>query len=219
MTLPKPRAILFDWDNTLVDTWPIIHAALNMTLRYMEHPEWSLEKVRANVKKSMRESFPEMFGDRWEEASKHFQTSYRSLHLQELTALKGCEQMLAAIPDDVFVGVVSNKVGSTLRMEIPALGWEKYFDIAIGATDAARDKPHADPALLALKDSGIAPGPDVWFVGDTSADLGCAENAGLSAILYGEHEPQGMMFEGHPFAAHVRDQQELEALIRASCAA
>ena len=74
--LPRPRAILFDWDNTLVDTWPLIHAALNQTLRHMQHPEWSLEKVRANVKKSMRESFPEMFGDRWEVAAKHYQDSY-----------------------------------------------------------------------------------------------------------------------------------------------
>jgi phosphoglycolate phosphatase len=26
-----PRAILFDWDNTLVDTWPTILDALNTT--------------------------------------------------------------------------------------------------------------------------------------------------------------------------------------------
>ena len=88
-TLPKPRAILFDWDNTLVDTWPLIHSALNMTLRYMGHPEWSLEKVHAEVKHSMRDSFPAMFGDRWEEAGKHYQASYRSINLSELTPLPG----------------------------------------------------------------------------------------------------------------------------------
>ena len=27
--LPRPRAILFDWDNTLVDSWVTIHEALN----------------------------------------------------------------------------------------------------------------------------------------------------------------------------------------------
>jgi phosphoglycolate phosphatase len=27
--LSIPRAILFDWDNTLVDTWPLIHTAMN----------------------------------------------------------------------------------------------------------------------------------------------------------------------------------------------
>ena len=29
--LPRPRAILFDWDNTLVDSWVTIHEALNIT--------------------------------------------------------------------------------------------------------------------------------------------------------------------------------------------
>ena len=215
--LPKPRAILFDWDNTLVDTWPLIHKALNMTLRYMAHPEWSLEKVKAEVAHSMRDSFPALFGDRWEEAATHYQTSYRAIHLADLHPLAGAEQMLAAIPRDrVFTAVVSNKQGNTLRQEIPAIGWSKYFEAAIGATDAARDKPHADPALLALSKAGIPAGPDVWFIGDTIADLGCAQNAGLSAVFYSEHETVSQIYDGYPFAAQVRSLAELEALIRAN---
>ncbi len=212
-----PRAILFDWDNTLVDTWPLIHKALNMTLRHMEHPEWSLARVRAEVAHSMRDSFPAMFGERWQEAATHYQNSYRAIHLQELMALPGAEAMLAAIPEDVFVGVVSNKQGVTLRKEIPQLGWSEHFDVAIGSTDAPRDKPYADPALLALQDSGIEAGPDVWFIGDTIADLGCAKNAGMSAILYGDHQTDGSSYDGYPFVAQAKDQAELQALIAKAC--
>ena len=32
MRLRPPRALLFDWDNTLVDTWSVIHHALMATL-------------------------------------------------------------------------------------------------------------------------------------------------------------------------------------------
>ena len=218
-SLPKPRAILFDWDNTLVDTWPLIHQALNMTLRFMDHPEWSLDKVKNEVKQSMRDSFPLMFGDRWQEAAQFYQNSYRSIHLEALEALPGAAEMLAAIPEHVFTGVVSNKQGNTLRLEIPALGWDDFFDVAVGASDAARDKPHADPAIFALANSGITAGPDVWFVGDTDADLGCAKNAGFSAIFYSTHPTEGMQFDGYPFAAQVRDQQELTDLIKTSFAA
>ena len=28
LKLPKPKAVIFDWDNTLVDTWPLIHQAI-----------------------------------------------------------------------------------------------------------------------------------------------------------------------------------------------
>jgi phosphoglycolate phosphatase len=29
--MQRPRAILFDWDNTLVDSWAVIHEALVVT--------------------------------------------------------------------------------------------------------------------------------------------------------------------------------------------
>ena len=211
MTLTKPTAILFDWDNTLVDTWPTIHTALNMTLRYMQHPEWSLEKVKTNVKQSMRDSFPEMFGNRWEEAAEHYQQSYRSIHLAHLQPLAGAVAMLSAAK--VPLGVVSNKRGDTLRTEMQHLGWEHFFTAAVGAGDAARDKPHAEPALLALEKLKLSPTRSVWFVGDTVVDLQCATAAGLTPILYGDHLTQGAAHEGAPFAAHARDLQALQEMI------
>ena len=212
--LPAPRAILFDWDNTLVNTWPLIHRALNMTLRHMDHPEWTYERVTSEVKQSMRDSFPAMFGDRWKEAADHYQQSYRSMHLEALTPLPDVLEMLAAIErSHVFVGVVSNKQGPTLRKEIEALGWEKYFDVAVGASDAARDKPHPDPVLLALKDTGIAPAADVWFVGDTGVDLAVAQATGCTAILYGDVQTNGTTYDDFPFIAHARDHVALRAWI------
>lgn len=214
-TLTKPAAVLFDWDNTLVDTWPTIHRALNMTLDYMKHPLWTLEYVKATVKKSMRESFPEMFAERWEEAAKHYQQSYRSLHLEHLAPLPGAEEVLRLLrTHGIFTGVVSNKTGETLRMELPNIGWENYFDVAVGAGDAARDKPSADPALLALKNYAGARAEAVWFVGDTAVDLECAAAIGATAILYGDHMTESEMHDGHRFAAHVHDHVELNALLQ-----
>ena len=64
--LKKPKAVIFDWDNTLVDTWPLIHRAINTTMNAMGKEEWSLQKVKDTVHKSMRESFPGIFGDNWQ---------------------------------------------------------------------------------------------------------------------------------------------------------
>lgn len=212
--LPAPRAILFDWDNTLVNTWPLIHSALNMTLRHMDHPEWTYDRVRREVKQSMRDSFPVMFGERWKEAAKHYQTSYRSLHLDQLVPLADVTAMLEAIARPaVFVGVVSNKQGETLRKEIAHLGWAHYFDVAVGASDAARDKPHPDPVLLALRDSGISPAADVWFVGDTSIDIDCANATGCTPILFGDCTEDWINESTHPYAAHVPTHADFRALV------
>lgn len=213
MTLPKPAAIIFDWDNTLVDTWPMIHTALNMTMRYMEHPEWSFEKVKSNVTKSMRDSFPELFKDRWEEAAQHYQQSYRAIHLETIKPLEGAEQMLQRAATQATLGIVSNKRGDSLRKELAHLGWDKYFATAVGSGDAAHDKPAGDPVWMALAAMDIPRTAPVWFIGDTVVDIECAKNIGATAILYGDHPTEGNIFEGFPYAAQVRSHEELTQLI------
>ncbi len=215
MALSKPKAILFDWDNTLVDTWPIIHAALHETFLKLNQTPWTMEQVQARVKKSMRDSFPEVFGADWQLAAEFYQTAYRSRNLTQLKPLDGAEETLRWLLDntDYYVAVVSNKKGINLRQEVEALGWGKYFKALVGADDASHDKPHKAPVELALKDSGVAAGADVWFVGDSEIDMECAQNTGCVGILYGTPDGiDGKQFGGFPYAAHGRDQAELRAV-------
>jgi len=212
--LTKPQAVIFDWDNTLVDTWPVIHRALNATLSHMGHEPWPIERVMSDVKRSMRDSFPLLFGDRWEEAAQRYQQDYRAIHLEAITPLPGAEAMLSQLKaSGVFTAIVSNKRGPSLRLELEKLGWNHFFQAAVGADDAERDKPSPDPALMALKDSGITPGPAIWFVGDTGVDLECAAAIGATPILYGPHATDGKTHDGFAYTVHVETHEALQALL------
>jgi phosphoglycolate phosphatase len=181
-----PRAVLFDWDNTLVDNWPTIHDALNATLAAMGHPTWSLAETRARVRASLRDSFPVMFGERWEEARDIFYRRFEARHIETLVPLPGARELLNALHGrGVYLGVVSNKTGRYLRKEAAALDWERYLTRLVGAQDAVHDKPDRAPIDLALAPAGLAAGPAVWFVGDTAMDMRCAHAAGCTAILVG----------------------------------
>lgn len=213
MTITTPKAVIFDWDNTLVDTWPVILLALNATLTFMGHEPWTEEQVKRDVKHSMRDAFPLLFGDRWETAAQRYQQEYRSIHLDAIQALPDAEATLKQLKDaGLFVAIVSNKQGPTLRKELDALGWQHYFASAIGAQDAERDKPDAAPAHMALRDAPVKNGGAIWFIGDTGADLGCAQNISATAVLYGEHITDGRTHDGFAFAAHARTHAELQAL-------
>jgi len=218
--LPPPKAIIFDWDNTLVDTWPIIHVAINETLKHMGHPLWTFEQTKARVRKSMRDSFPELFGADWEKAGAFYQAQYRANHLN-LQPLPHAADVLAAVKGrGLYSVVVSNKKGGNLRQEIEHLSWTKFFDTIVGSDDAARDKPHADPVHLAFEKSHLKSGKDVWFIGDSEIDLECAAATGCTAILYGEWAKSQPAFTtthfgGHPYAAHVHDHQEVLKLLSA----
>ncbi len=207
MTLPKPKAILFDWDNTLVDSWAVIHHAMTATFEAMGERPWTLEETRRNVRKSARDSFPELFGARAAEATEVFYRTYEADHLKQLRPLPGAEAMLSelAAAGGALLGVVSNKRGRLLRLEAAALGWDRYLGPLVGAADAARDKPAPDVVDFALAGSGIAAGPAVWFVGDTDIDVLCARNSGCTAILVRAEPPAAGEFDALPLAGHLSD--------------
>ena len=205
-TLPAPRAVLFDWDSTLVDNWGAITRALEITFTAMGQEPWSEAEVRANAKRSMRDRFPELFGDRWEDAMRTFYAGFAEVHLDTLRPLPGARDLLDALQEsNVPMGVVSNKTGSYLRTEAAHLGWERYFLRIVGAQDAVEDKPSAAPVHLALDGSGIAAAPDVWFVGDSAVDAACALAAGCTAVMVHPEMPHPEDLSAHPPALHVAD--------------
>ena len=190
-SVPPPRAIIFDWDNTLVDAWPAVHDALNTTFVAMDQPTWTLEETRTRVRKSLRDSFPEMFGARWTEAREIFYDRYAAIHLDHLVPLAGTAEGLAWLAGQgLYLGVVSNKAGVYLRQEAERLGWDGFFGKIVGATDAKSDKPDPAPVQMALDGSGISAGPDVWFVGDAAIDVQCALNSGLTPVVFVRDETE-----------------------------
>jgi phosphoglycolate phosphatase len=191
MTNPKlPKAIIFDWDNTLVDTWPLIQMAIDDTMNKMGREPWGLEKVKNTVGKSMRESFPAIFGHSWEEAGEIYKNHYHSNNLANLVFLPGALEIINAVNEmGIILFVVSNKVGNTLRKEVNSLGVKDKFFSIIGATDAKYDKPSKEPVYLAIEGSDLDPEKDlIWFIGDTIIDIECAHNSGCQPILYGHSE-------------------------------
>jgi len=181
----EPRGLLFDWDNTLVDSWPVIHDALVVTFEAMGHEPWTLEETKERVRRSLRDAFPALFAERWEEARKLYLDTFTAIHLERLTAVAGAETMLASLADDgYYLGVVSNKTGRVLRREAEHLGWSRFFRRLVGAGDAPADKPDPAPVRAALEGSGLAP-EAVWLVGDTALDLECAMQAGCVPVLLG----------------------------------
>lgn len=194
-----PRAILFDWDNTLVDSWPCIIEALNITLRAMGHEPWTPEECHARVALSLREAFPPLFGDRWPEAQQIFYDAFAAVHIERLTPLPDAEALLVALREaGVVLSVVSNKTGKYLRTEAEHLGWDRYFHRLVGAGDAVRDKPAADPVTMALSESGHEPGPDVWFIGDSAVDMQCGIGTGCLPVLLHPDPPGSDAFAAFP---------------------
>lgn len=188
--LPRPSILLYDWDNTLVDAWAGVAAALNAAFSAFGMPHWTPEQTKSRVRTSLRDSFPDMFGAKWTWARDLFYASLAEQHLDHVRPMPGAEQVLSAgapWPQ----GVVSNKTGRFLRAEVTHLAWDPHFRAIVGAGDARADKPSPEPILMALERIGAAADRSVWYIGDTATDMHAARAAGVTAILIGDAAHEG----------------------------
>jgi phosphoglycolate phosphatase len=196
-----PRALIFDWDNTLVDSWDTIHAALVLTFEAMGHVPWTLAETKARVRHSLRDAFPALFGERWDEARQLYLDSFTAIHLDRLQPIAGAAELLEEIlARGYYLAVLSNKTGRILRREAEHLGWSRYFARLVGAGDASADKPDPAAMRLALEGSGLTGGATVWYIGDTALDLECAALAGCTGVLLGVADPADLGFAKYPAA-------------------
>lgn len=216
MTAPAklPAAVLLDWDNTLVDSWPMIYGALRETFLALKRQPWTLEETKQRVHRSLRDSFPDLFGEDWQRAMQLYYDAFEQRHLNQLTPLPGAERLLRELrAKEIYLALVSNKTGRYLRIEVEHLGWRGYFTRAVGAGDAARDKPAKDAALMALEGSNLPPDAVIWFVGDSASDMEIAHNAGCIPILMRENPPESDEFAAFPPAWHAPSCRELAAYL------
>src|ERR687887_1810093 len=93
--LTRPRAILFDWDNTLVNTWPTIVECYRDTFAALGLTPWTADEVRSRAHGSLRDLFPTLFGERADEAERVFYETFYRIHLDRLEPPPGAASPLA----------------------------------------------------------------------------------------------------------------------------
>jgi phosphoglycolate phosphatase len=179
--LARPRAILFDWDNTLVDSWTTIHEALNVVMVAMGKPSWSLQETRSasgSAYARVSDSFRRTMGGGPPDLSRRISR----IHLERLNSPAWSRRIAAsALRRRHFLGVVSNKTGSLLRREVDRIGWSIFFGSVIGAGDAASTA--GCRSVVLAQSSGIKARDVVWFVGDTGVDMECRAKAARPVLL------------------------------------
>ena len=184
---PFPKAVIFDWDNTLVDSVPVVYEAMKKTYETFGLVPPTLDDTYHMQGFSLRDSFPKVFGDDWEKAKTIYLSAFEAVHLEKVKPFDKTEELLAYAFEKIGVlAVLSNKTGRILRQEADWFGWTRYFKALVGSTDAPVDKPAKEAVDFALKDTGIDRAKDpVWFVGDGAVDVMCARAAGAYPVHVG----------------------------------
>lgn len=187
-------AILFDHDGTLVDTVPGLVAGHNIVAQHFGHPQLTRDDVVLRMASGGGlKIMGDLYGaDKAEEALQLFRQVVGEARKNNLTPMPGMDRLIRKISDmQIVMAVVSNAHKTMLNDEIDQLGLRKFFPVVLGADEAARNKPAADPLLLALARLNAQGGAAMTaaatlMVGDSEADLLAAQAAGCHAVYIHE---------------------------------
>lgn len=165
------KYIVFDWDGTLADTYPVISAAYEHTFATLNLPPIPYDEVkRITSTLQNKDTLGHIFGARKEEAAKAYYDYINKHHTTKLEAMNGAKELLEYCKKhNIKNYLITNKKTQYIAEEIAKLGFTELFDKVVAAGEYAEDKPHPI-ATHALFDNKIPPADQILVLGDGEAD-------------------------------------------------
>jgi phosphoglycolate phosphatase len=178
--IPPFRAVLFDFDGTLADSYDAIAASVNHVRALYGLAPLPVDEVRRHVGRGvvylLAHTVPA--GDMAANTA-----AWRAHHPSVLRSgtrlLPGAAEAVRALhAAGLRLGVCSNKPVEFTRQLLEYLGLAGQFDVVLGPEDVARPKPAPDMIRAALDRLGLSPG-EVLYIGDMVVDIQTARAAGV----------------------------------------
>ena len=186
MTLPLPRAVLFDLDGTLADTAPDLAAAINTVRADRGLSSTPYDLLRPVASAGARGLIGVSFGmkpddEGYNDLRVAFLDTYEAAIAVHTRLFDGITQLLASLEDrDICWGVVTNKPARFTDKLIPLIGLG-HAPCVISGDTMPHSKPHPAPLLEAARRLGLSP-DECWYIGDDLRDVQAGKAAGMPTI-------------------------------------
>jgi HAD superfamily hydrolase (TIGR01549 family) len=200
--MKKYKAILYDIDGTLMDTFEMNMIPLMQIIQEELGQAWTLEQVRPFYAQPGLKTITDL-GIRDVETVYARWVEYVNAYEKSAVPFPGMEAVLKAFRDaGIRQAVVSSKMREQYRIDVCRYGLDAYMETAVLAEDTSKHKPNPEPLLTCLARLGIT-AEEALYVGDTLADYQAAKNAGMDFALagWGVVLPEGWNLAEYLFSA------------------
>ena len=187
MALPplRYRAVLFDLDGTLVDSYAALAEAVNFARREHGLHELSAARIREFIGDGLDTLLRRAFSvdDVPRSVKDAFESRYDEICCEESTILADVEATLSTLHGfGVAMAVCTNKPTSFSKKILTFLQLAPYFRAIVGPDLAGARKPDAQHVLHTLEATSCA-AADALFVGDMPIDVHAARNSGIDVAV------------------------------------
>lgn len=187
MLTRKPlRAVLFDWDGTLLDSFQADANAYVQMFRALG-VSWNSTKLRQHYSPDWHNVYRavQLPHERWAEADRLWRGFYRSERPQLQAGARDVVQTLA---ERFRLGLVSSGSSLRVRSQIRAFGLQPLFAVSVFGDQVPHRKPHPLQLQLAIRRLGLEPSACI-YVGDAPEDVQMARRAGVAVVGVLQHSP------------------------------
>ncbi len=179
MPVASLRAVLFDWDGTLLDSYRADSQAF-LGMFHEMGVDWGLEELAEHYSPDWYRMYrtARLPPERWDEADRAWLRHYRR---QKPMLLPGARQVLRELRGRFRLGLVTSGDRSRVARQLRAFRLTRVFAARVCGGDTRERKPHPAPLLAAIEKMKMEPGACI-YVGDAPEDLEMARRAGVPAV-------------------------------------
>lgn len=190
--MKKHKAILFDFDGTLVNSAPGIVKTMEQTFIRMGLPVPPEEERRQTIGMPLKDALRKLNNLSDEDAT-DATALYRELfpiyEVGYVTVFPGVLETLGELDrSGIRMAIVTSRDLPSLELITTKRGMDRFFETRVTGQDGFKAKPAPDMVLALLERMGLGR-EEVLVVGDTTFDIDMGNSAGCRtvAVTYGNH--------------------------------
>ncbi|NLK98781.1 MAG: HAD family hydrolase [Epulopiscium sp.] len=176
------NCIIFDIDGTLIDNETADLLSLQRVVYEELNKNLSLDELRFSLGIPSEISLRQLGINNVSEACNKWNKYFKE-YFQHVKIFDGIKETLMKLNQmEILTGIVTSKTKEEFLNDFIPMGLNDYFKIVVCADDTEKHKPHPDPILHFLKQSGADKSKAI-YIGDTKYDMECALGAGIDFAL------------------------------------